>query len=140
MKGDFTMLQNIDKQELAKALYDNHECAQHIQVTQNMAERIIKSTHPLLEHVIQAYINGIDVYDDNFDFEFKEYSIQKIRKIRNECGFFTAVRLLSEYIDDQEKGEKEIYKLPPNVCNAPLGPDFIDRELLHNFFKRKRDD
>jgi hypothetical protein len=128
------MLQNIDKQELAKALCNRRACAQRMDLAEDMAERIINSTHPLLEYAIQAYIDGINSLDIP-DFKFKDYSIRKIQKIRNSHSFFNAIELLSVYIDDQEKGEKEIHEPRLNLFHAPPDISLIKTELIPNLKK-----
>jgi hypothetical protein len=118
------MLQNISRKKLAEILIERQACAPNEISADSRAEWIIESTHPLLEHIVEIYMNGTALSDIP-DFEYKDYSIKKIQEIRKPCGLFTAVSLLSEYIVNQESGEKNILEKPFRLSHKPLDTNSV---------------
>jgi hypothetical protein len=99
------MLKTIDKQQFADAIRQSYKTMTEVS-SLNLAIKLMESLDESLEEAVKAWIEGKEIPDIATD----KYSVNKILTIRNNSDYLEAFRLLSEYINDPQTGEKLIWK------------------------------
>ena len=98
------MLNSIDTNAFAAAIKQSYKLMTDTSAS-NMAGQLIQTLDEILEPAVTAWIAGQDVPD----IAVEKYSITKILSIRHSSDYLEAFKLLSEYRQDPERGEKGIW-------------------------------
>ena len=98
------MLNSVDASAFAAAIKQSYKLMTDTSAS-NMAAQLIEKLDESLEPAVIAWISGQDVPD----ITVEKYSITKILKIRGSSDYLDAFKLLSEYKQNPEKGEKGIW-------------------------------
>lgn len=99
------MLSSIDTDTFAAAIKQSYNMMTESSA-KNSAAKLIQSLDAELEPAVAAWIAGQDVPDTTIG----KYSVTKILGIRSSSDYLEAFKLLSEYKQNPEKGEKSIWR------------------------------
>lgn len=98
------MLNSVDANVFAAAIKQSYTLMTDTSAS-NMAAQLIEKLDESLEPAVIAWISGENIPD----IAVEKYSIEKILKIRGSRDYLDAFKLLSEYKQDPEKGERGIW-------------------------------
>lgn len=98
------MLHSVDKNDFASAIKQSYKLMTDAGAS-NLATQLIQTLDSALEPAVSAWITGQDIPD----IAAGQYSVTKILRIRRSSDYLDAFRLLSEYMQDHEEGEKAIW-------------------------------
>lgn len=98
------MLNSVDADAFAAAIKQSYKLMTDTSAA-NMAAQLIERLDESLEPAVTAWISGGDIPD----IAAGKYSVTKILRIRGSSDYLDAFRLLSEYKQDPEKGERRIW-------------------------------
>lgn len=99
------MLHNINAGAFAEAINQTYKTMNEVS-SANLAAQLIAELDEGVEEAVAAWIKGTDIPD----IVHGEYSVSKILTCRNSSDYLQAIRLLSLYMTDPEKGKKQIRK------------------------------